>query len=541
MRTLLSKSISCLALFVFLTIAKAQGLQTVWVDFDTFTTPEIPGEEDDYEYSPAERGMVLDILHEIFRTDPADPMGGAFGIDFLDSAPPPFTASLVKVNAGLGHAEKIDFRNLDDDDDVTIHPVKLLKSFVGTPRAPEFGGGTWTEGDLLTSPNIVMATANLAAHELGHSFGLRHHDSFTPIGSGIGVSGDKYVPTYLGGMGTEASFHIMGLNSSVALNAENLITPSWLSPRSAAKLMINKIEDEIGPSPLVGFEADLPGGDVSDTPMPSTPAIPITPIPIPNTTHPPDPFGIVPGEPFNPANGPESFPAFAGVIVGRLEDKSAMFTVDVDYYKFFGPAGAKVTVEVISEILSLGDGRITDPVDPHVELLSSTLVPLPYPADSIVGMAALNDDQFESTDSILFDVVLPYTGEYFVEIRPAMKPGGVDVVGDYELLVSSVEEIPASSLAADFDDDGDVDGDDLTKWQAAYDVDDMADADDDGDSDGRDFLIWQIQHGASLPLTEALATVPEPSGVTLLFIGVLACRVGCLRFASSRGLGKRAD
>ncbi|TWU29884.1 PEP-CTERM sorting domain-containing protein [Bythopirellula polymerisocia] len=521
MRTLLSRSVSFFSLSLFLAVGHVQGLQTVWVDFDTFTTPEIPGEEDDYEYSPAERGMVLGILHEIFRTSPADPLGGAFGIDFLDTAPPPFTSTLVKVNAGLGHAEKIDFRNLDDDDDVTIHPVKLLKSFVGLPRAPEFGGGAWTEVELLTSPNIAMATANLAAHELGHSFGLRHHDSFTPIGSGIGVSGDKYVPTYLGGTGTAASFHIMGLNSAVALSAENLITPSWISPRSAVKLMINKIEDEIGDNPLLSFEADYPGGDVPDGPSAGTPAIPIMPLSLPNTTRPPDPFGINPASPYDPANGPEMFPGFAGVVVGRLEDKSAMETVDVDYYSFFGPAGAKVTVEVISEILSLGDGRFTDPVDPHLELLDSTLAPLPYPAASVVGMAALNDDQFESTDSILFDVVLPYSGEYFIEIRPAMKPEGTDVAGDYELLVSAVAEIPAGSLAADFDDDGDVDGEDLIDWQMAYGSDASADADDDGDSDGHDFLIWQIQHGASVPLTDALTSVPEPSSEISMLVGAL--------------------
>ena len=45
--------------------------------------------------------------------------------------------------------------------------------------------------------------------------------------------------------------------------------------------------------------------------------------------------------------------------------------------------------------------------------------------------------------------------------------------------------------AADFDFDGDVDGDDLALWESSLGVDDLADADGDGDSDGIDFLIWQ--------------------------------------------------
>ncbi|MAT71234.1 MAG: hypothetical protein CMJ58_17120 [Planctomycetaceae bacterium] len=506
--------------------APCAATQTVWVDFDTFTTPELPGEEDDYEYSPAEREAVLGILHGTFFTAPEDPFGGPFGIDFLDTAPPPFTSTLVKVNAGLGHADKIDFRNLDDDDDVTIHPVRLLKSFAGLPRAPEFGGGVWTEGDLLTSENIVIATANLAAHELGHSFGLRHHDSFSPIGEGIGVAGSKYAPTYLGPSGsTNAEFHVMGLNSAVALTPENLLTPSWLSPRSAVKLMINKIEDDLGDNPLLLSEALDAGGDVPDGPGPGTPFVPMSPLMIPNTTQPPDPFGRIPGMPYAPGDGPDEFPAFAGLVVGSLEDKSSMSTVDVDYYKFGAPAGAKVTVEVISHILSIGDGRITDTIDPVLEVLdATTLLPLPYPAATIVGPAAWSDDQFESTDSIVIDVEIPATGEYLVEVRPSPKATFAELSGDYEVLIYGVAEIPGP-LEADFDHDGDVDEIDLGIWQTSYGVDDMADADGDGTSASFDFLVWQYQNGFSLPATATATTIPEPSTVALVLLAATAVAV----------------
>jgi hypothetical protein len=80
-------------------------------------------------------------------------------------------------------------------------------------------------------------------------------------------------------------------------------------------------------------------------------------------------------------------------------------------------------------------------------------------------------------------------------------------------------------LAADFDDDGNVDGDDLVSWGANYGIaanaqKSQGDADADGDVDGADFLVWQQQLGAT-PVLAAAASVPEPSAGVLL-IGALA-------------------
>jgi hypothetical protein len=50
---------------------------------------------------------------------------------------------------------------------------------------------------------------------------------------------------------------------------------------------------------------------------------------------------------------------------------------------------------------------------------------------------------------------------------------------------------------ADFDDDLNVDGDDLTIWKGAFGNTAAGDADADGDSDGSDFLAWQRQLGAT--------------------------------------------
>jgi len=84
-------------------------------------------------------------------------------------------------------------------------------------------------------------------------------------------------------------------------------------------------------------------------------------------------------------------------------------------------------------------------------------------------------------------------------------------------------------LSADFDEDGDVDNDDLGIWETYYGVNALADADGDNDSDGFDFLLWQEQFTGPL---STLATVPEPGTMTLLLAGIISLE--CLRRNRSR-------
>ncbi|MBL9163075.1 MAG: autotransporter-associated beta strand repeat-containing protein [Planctomycetaceae bacterium] len=82
----------------------------------------------------------------------------------------------------------------------------------------------------------------------------------------------------------------------------------------------------------------------------------------------------------------------------------------------------------------------------------------------------------------------------------------------------------ATFLAADFDEDGDVDGADLTRWRTNLGTGTTrttGDADGDGDADGGDFLVWQRQLGS--PATAAsTASIPEPATPALLASGALA-------------------
>jgi hypothetical protein len=94
----------------------------------------------------------------------------------------------------------------------------------------------------------------------------------------------------------------------------------------------------------------------------------------------------------------------------------------------------------------------------------------------------------------------------------------------------------AAAFEADFDEDGDVDGEDLDNWRDGFEVTlDMAshsdgDADGDHDVDGDDFLVWQRQLGGGGMISTAFAAVPEPGAfrfatyTMLAVLGVARCR-----------------
>jgi hypothetical protein len=102
------------------------------------------------------------------------------------------------------------------------------------------------------------------------------------------------------------------------------------------------------------------------------------------------------------------------------------------------------------------------------------------------------------------------SGSFTSVLEPVGMPAGLlfDVVYSPTLVQLMVVNAPIYS--ADFDLDGDVDGDDLTVWKASFGVDAGADADGDGDSDGADFMQWQQQLG-SVPAVPAAGGVPEPA------------------------------
>jgi hypothetical protein len=89
--------------------------------------------------------------------------------------------------------------------------------------------------------------------------------------------------------------------------------------------------------------------------------------------------------------------------------------------------------------------------------------------------------------------------------------------------------ISAVPIAADFDEDNDVDAADLAAWQSGFGMNEAAahihgDANYDQDVDGGDFLVWQRQLGAMTP-AGTVAAVPEPATASILVISLVAAAI----------------
>lgn len=89
-----------------------------------------------------------------------------------------------------------------------------------------------------------------------------------------------------------------------------------------------------------------------------------------------------------------------------------------------------------------------------------------------------------------------------------------------------------SSMAADFNQDNQIDGVDLTIWGGAFGASAAGDADGDGNTAGADFLLWQRNFGFAAGGAVALAA-PEP-GTLLLMAFALAAIPGARRRAARR-------
>lgn len=128
--------------------------------------------------------------------------------------------------------------------------------------------------------------------------------------------------------------------------------------------------------------------------------------------------------------------------------------------------------------------------------------------------------------------------------------GGASWVPQVSGTVQTLQDIIAfHEPFEDFDYDGDVDGNDFLKWQTGYGKQSGAnhregDADGDRDVDGDDLSLWQSQFAIAEPSSVSVATIPEPTSITMLLLIVTTaalsrCRVkGSQRHEySTRGTG----
>ncbi|MEM7218216.1 MAG: hypothetical protein AAF515_07625 [Pseudomonadota bacterium] len=341
--------------------------QHVWLDFDS-------GRDDVFAYTAEQRDQVQALMKAHFA---------GFDVRLVQSAPATSEYSRIVFNSGGpgGLAEAIDARNLDRGDIALVNAYGVLAGMPG-----------------LTDDDVVMASAIIGSHELGHLLGLRHGDAFGPIGMGLTDSSPRlagrYRPAYPGPTaGDETNDHIMASPASVGSSLDDLLTPSWFSERSAMKLAFA----ERG----AAVPADVAAG-----------RLPLAALAVPNP--------LLRGD-----HAGETFVVDAAVVLGSRP--AGRFT-------FEAAAGDLLNVELMSQVLR----RIESPIDPLVRVLNSAGEPVPYgPA----GTTAVNDDEFESRDAVLLDLRLPADDTYTVVVAEspsalADATGAAANAADYELLAT---------------------------------------------------------------------------------------------------------
>ena len=124
------------------------------------------------------------------------------------------------------------------------------------------------------------------------------------------------------------------------------------------------------------------------------------------------------------------------------------------------------------------------------------------------------------------DVIITITFDDEQTVSGTLSDFGIGAADAGREVVTLFTDLTAPSalqtrFEADFDQDGDVDGDDFLVWQSNLGSQqataEMGDADNDLDVDGNDFLIWQQQFGSAGGATGS--PIPEPA--TLGMLGLL--------------------
>ncbi len=306
---------------------------------------------------------------------------GAFDIQFTETRPESGRYFQVLFNAtpiigGVaqpgGRAESLNWRLLGLSGTVVVD----VNGFLGPKRLPG------------TSDHFIALSSTIAAHELGHQFGLRHQDAFGPIGSGLSPNFkfDRILPTYSGPeSAVETRLHLLASPASVGTSLVDAVGNPYFGERESVKLAFA----ETGRTAI-----ELPDEQKSDS------------ITVGGTQHAAQDLGEL--EMMNvPLAGGDRMVSTLNVAGEIVLDATGHS--ESDFYAFQGRAGDVVTLELYSSTLD----RIANPIDSLLRLYDSNGNKLDYYGSPL---GAFNDDNIESTDSLLLDVILPADGVYYVEV-----------------------------------------------------------------------------------------------------------------------------
>jgi MBG domain (YGX type)/Right handed beta helix region/Matrixin len=368
--------------------------QWVYLDFDTYT---VAG---DQVYTAAERAEVLSRIEmDYYGPDPSNPSlpdfnNRWFDVDLTDNLSD-IPSNLVSTGryatlyfnrtppSGLpgGEASQVDLGNTNFGGYASIQ----INGMVG-------GGGQPPAIDSTTgADNFAILSAKVGAHELAHLMGVRHSDAFGPIGFGVHTppGSTAFNPTYDGADAAFETFdHLISSPATVGSTRFNDLRDLDFGPREAIKLAFAS----------QGTTIVAPTGTQSTM----TTALPITlaPLSVPNTD----------------VNLPDiekgmNFDVAALAVEGTIGLNPSMGLAAPDYYALTGNKGDVDTFEVDSQELGRLNG--VDTIDSVLSVYNSSGT-----------LVAFNDDQYEGTDSLIMDFVLPATGTYYVKVSSfAATPG----------------------------------------------------------------------------------------------------------------------
>jgi len=390
--------------------------QTQWVLLDFDTQTDVAAGE--HEYTAAEREAIRARVETIYRGP--------------DSVNPWFDVRVVLAASGIpagvsdyvsitfndtpafgrpgGLASEIDPGNLSFGGTAVVQVNGLLGGVITADDTGGEGGDADAYkgyqpgfGDEqigaakpdATSENFVLLSAKIAAHELAHLMGLRHQDSFGPIGFGVhdppGVNG--YNPQFPGPAGGVETFdHLLGTGASVGSDRFNDLRNLFFGEREAIKLALS-VSDH---SQTFATESTSAHGTYL-----TAQALALTTVAVPNTLS----TGL---------HQNKSIYVQMKSVVGSIAVDSATGKSQNDWYSFNGSAGDVVNLDLYSNSLTRYGTAADNYIDSIVRVWyvqGGVLTEVPW-----FTSTAVNDDIFEPTDSSIVDLLLPVTGTYYIEV-----------------------------------------------------------------------------------------------------------------------------
>ena len=391
--------------------------QWVWLDFDSATTLG----EGEHVYTISERDEIQSLVQTSYHgpdSDLADPTTWWFNVQFTQDlnviaaalgynstselSSDEFATILFNETPSFGRpggeASEVDLGNLNLGGTAFVQVNGLLGGQQSASDVKEILADT-EEGaikigarkPIATSGNFVALAAKIAAHELGHLMGLRHYDTFGPVGFGINSTpgGDEFNPNYTGPAGAfEAVDHLLGSGASIGTDRFNDLRGLFFGERESVKLALANSD----PTDVIATET-ADGHHSIET------AQPLDAVTL-----------IVPNTLASGLNSIKQFSVQAASVLGQLglNDQGVS---ESDFYSFVGRRGELVNIELSSQTLR-GNRASSD-------LYFDSIVKVYDGNGQLVswyGSDAVNDDEFESSDSVIIDLILPSDGEYFIEV-----------------------------------------------------------------------------------------------------------------------------